>query len=199
MVLAPAVSPVGRSFNGRTRGSGPRYRGSNPCLPVKFPAIATTYVPRVSFDNPCLSATCLVLATPGTRFNPSASPNCLQHAGVLSPESVGPRRHDLVARRQDDAAVGCPVRSGSSGFRERTRCFTTSICERSYRIHAGWPRALKCLCFAVQSICDAEKLCIVRKARALALRKVAARQQAPNGPSSLIQRPDVIRGDRQLV
>jgi len=39
----------------------------------------------------------------------------------------------------------------------------------------------------------------VRKARALALRKVAARQQAPNGPSSLIQRPDVIRGDRQLV
>ena len=26
--------PVGRSFNGRTRGSGPRYRGSNPCLPA---------------------------------------------------------------------------------------------------------------------------------------------------------------------
>ncbi len=25
----------GRSFNGRTRGSGPRYRGSNPCLPAK--------------------------------------------------------------------------------------------------------------------------------------------------------------------
>ena len=24
----------GRSFNGRTRGSGPRYRGSNPCLPA---------------------------------------------------------------------------------------------------------------------------------------------------------------------
>ena len=26
---------TGRSFNGRTRGSGPRYRGSNPCLPAK--------------------------------------------------------------------------------------------------------------------------------------------------------------------
>jgi hypothetical protein len=29
----PAVC-TGRSFNGRTRGSGPRYRGSNPCLPA---------------------------------------------------------------------------------------------------------------------------------------------------------------------
>ena len=27
---------TGRSSNGRTRGSGPRYRGSNPCLPAKF-------------------------------------------------------------------------------------------------------------------------------------------------------------------
>ena len=26
----------GRSSNGRTRGSGPRYRGSNPCLPAKL-------------------------------------------------------------------------------------------------------------------------------------------------------------------
>ena len=29
-------APTGRSFNGRTRGSGPRYRGSNPCLPARL-------------------------------------------------------------------------------------------------------------------------------------------------------------------
>ena len=30
----PHWGAIGRSFNGRTRGSGPRYRGSNPCLPA---------------------------------------------------------------------------------------------------------------------------------------------------------------------
>src|SRR6187455_3350868 len=30
---------TGRSFNGRTRGSGPRYRGSNPCLPANSSVI----------------------------------------------------------------------------------------------------------------------------------------------------------------
>jgi hypothetical protein len=34
-VPLPRSFPAGRSFNGRTRGSGPRYRGSNPCLPAK--------------------------------------------------------------------------------------------------------------------------------------------------------------------
>ena len=36
MVPAPQIlrPDTGRSFNGRTRGSGPRYRGSNPCLPA---------------------------------------------------------------------------------------------------------------------------------------------------------------------
>jgi hypothetical protein len=34
MTLVPAAAHTGRSFNGRTRGSGPRYRGSNPCLPA---------------------------------------------------------------------------------------------------------------------------------------------------------------------
>jgi hypothetical protein len=39
---------TGRSFNGRTRGSGPRYRGSNPCLPAKTsPSKTSTY----SADN----------------------------------------------------------------------------------------------------------------------------------------------------
>ena len=33
-VLCVAILRAGRSFNGRTRGSGPRYRGSNPCLPA---------------------------------------------------------------------------------------------------------------------------------------------------------------------
>ena len=32
----PQRLPTGRSFNGRTRGSGPRYRGSNPCLPARL-------------------------------------------------------------------------------------------------------------------------------------------------------------------
>jgi hypothetical protein len=30
------IATTGRSFNGRTRGSGPRYRGSNPCLPANL-------------------------------------------------------------------------------------------------------------------------------------------------------------------
>ena len=41
---------TGRSFNGRTRGSGPRYRGSNPCLPasLRSPSVGrfTADVPR---------------------------------------------------------------------------------------------------------------------------------------------------------
>ena len=32
--LHPAAAVAGRSFNGRTRGSGPWNRGSNPCLPA---------------------------------------------------------------------------------------------------------------------------------------------------------------------
>ena len=33
----PRSSSTGRSFNGRTRRSGRRYRGSNPCLPASLP------------------------------------------------------------------------------------------------------------------------------------------------------------------
>ena len=36
-VAARIFAAVGRSFNGRTRGSGPWNRGSNPCLPATYP------------------------------------------------------------------------------------------------------------------------------------------------------------------
>jgi hypothetical protein len=43
-VLLVAAGHAGRSFNGRTRGSEPRYRGSNPCLPANpIPFTASTY------------------------------------------------------------------------------------------------------------------------------------------------------------
>ena len=38
---AHSESQIGRSSNGRTRGSGPRYRGSNPCLPAKCSQLLT--------------------------------------------------------------------------------------------------------------------------------------------------------------
>jgi hypothetical protein len=37
-------------------GSGPRYRGSNPCLPAISPYRTNTYAWRVSIQNPCLSS-----------------------------------------------------------------------------------------------------------------------------------------------
>ncbi len=30
------IGPLGASYNGITFGSGPRYRGSNPCAPAKL-------------------------------------------------------------------------------------------------------------------------------------------------------------------
>ena len=35
-LIAARTTGTGRSSNGRTRGSGPGYRGSNPCLPANF-------------------------------------------------------------------------------------------------------------------------------------------------------------------
>ena len=46
---------TGRSFNGRTRRSGRRYRGSNPCLPAISPYRTTYLRQRVAIPNPCLS------------------------------------------------------------------------------------------------------------------------------------------------
>jgi hypothetical protein len=37
-----SLAGTGRSSNGRTRGSGPRYRGSNPCLPAKYFQLLTS-------------------------------------------------------------------------------------------------------------------------------------------------------------
>jgi hypothetical protein len=49
---------VGRSFNGRTRGSGPRYRGSNPCLPaIKASSRQRFTTPRDSSEFDVFSTT----------------------------------------------------------------------------------------------------------------------------------------------
>ena len=50
MFPAATESNTGRSFNGRTRGSGPRYRGSNPCLPASYPVLRLQ-LPLVAFPR----------------------------------------------------------------------------------------------------------------------------------------------------
>ena len=55
---------TGRSFNGRTRGSGPRYRGSNPCLPANSHFARQTTVP-LAFAN-VSNAVITVLLTAGS-------------------------------------------------------------------------------------------------------------------------------------
>ena len=42
-VAVPAATRAGRSFNGRTRRSGRRYRGSNPCLPASLRSASPSF------------------------------------------------------------------------------------------------------------------------------------------------------------
>jgi hypothetical protein len=125
-LLRPAAT--GRSFNGRTRGSGPRYRGSNPCLPANY----------------------LVLAIHVRHFTPSASPKCLQ----LRATSRGFRAAGSLRRGPPDSGASTAASSRGSDAR-RAPARLSSVrpaspgasrtddagCERPSAPSLAWPRS----------------------------------------------------------
>ena len=98
-----AARRAGRSFNGRTRGSGPRYRGSNPCLP------AIRLAPRFALGS--------LMAARQTSGSPTSS-RTRSPVGVRIPASQ-PLQIQLVQRfprchPRSACAVPGPTCSGGS-------------------------------------------------------------------------------------
>ena len=161
---APGPSPKphgGRSFNGRTRGSGPRYRGSNPCLPAtKFSMYFQQLAAQGDFTIELLSirragsrrlmrtGVCRALNDLG--LSCAASVRC----GEVLASLVGGRRPARAGRRDrrvgalvaavrtreqmhDASARGCRSRSRSPTLRQSGSLLRAS---RERLLHAAPPQ-----------------------------------------------------------
>ena len=148
--LSREVPPTGRSFNGRTRGSGPRYRGSNPCLPAKshFARQTTVRPAFASVSNVVITAQ-LTAGTGQAVHNVKASKNFLLPTSVRIPDSscrVRPRNSQTADNGEHAVRypLGSKARSGLPGLRtNRNAANRTAVGRQGVARHGEWRVGLR--------------------------------------------------------